>query len=191
MLLAQRANGLTCVKGRRCKAFTVDRMRPIRSCTELYAHAIAIEREAAARYAEFAQRMSDMGNDAAAEVFSTLAILEGEHLDVLVRRTEGMAVPELRSHEYSWLYSGAPETPAHELLFRLLTPHQALVIALAAERRAQAFFEQVLMTTGDPALRALAREMAADEGEHALMLERLLERTPESIVDWATVYAQN
>ena len=165
-------------------------MKPVRSCTELYAHSIAIEREAASRYAEFAQRMADLGNTAAAEVFSTLAVLEGEHLEALLRRTEGMQVPALRTFEYSWLDAGPPETSAHELVFRLLTPHQALHIALDAERRAEAFFEQVLMTSDDPALRALAREMAADEGEHALMLERLLERTPESIVDWASVYAQ-
>lgn len=166
-------------------------MRPIRSCTELYAHAIAMEREAAARYAEFAQRMSDLGNSAAAEIFATLAVLEGEHLEALLRRTRGMDVPEVRSHEYRWLDAGPPETPARELVFRLLTPHQALNIALDAERRSEAFFEQVLITSGDPALRALAREMAADEGEHALMLERLLERTPDSTIDWASVYAQN
>ena len=166
-------------------------MRPIRSCKELYAHAIAIEREAAARYAEFAQRMSDMGNAAAAEVFGTLCVLESEHLEALLRRTEGLKIPQLRPYEYSWLDSGPPETPARELVFRLLTPHQARAIALDAERRAEAFFEQVLLTADDPALRALAREMAAEEGDHALMLERLLERTPESIADWAAVYAQN
>ena len=166
-------------------------MRPILSCLELYAHAIAIEREAAKGYAEFAERMADMDNAAAAEIFSTLARLEGEHLETLLRRTDGMRIPELRSYEYSWLDSGPPETPARELILRLLTPHQALRIALGAEQRAQAFFEHVLMTADDPALRALAREMAADEGEHVLMLERLLERTPEGIIDWASVYAQN
>lgn len=182
---------MTCVKGARCAGSKVNYVKAVRSCPELYAHAIAIEREAATRYGEFAGRMADMDNTAAAEVFSTLAVLEAEHLEALLRRTEGMQIPELRTYEYSWLDSGAPETPARELLFRLLTPHQALRIALGAEQRAQAFFEQVLMTTDDPALRSLAREMAADEGEHALMLERLLERTPESIVDWASLYAQN
>ena len=191
MLAPGRKHGLICVNSLRSAAFTVVCMKAIQSCPELYAHAIAIEREAATRYAEFAERMSDMDNTAAAEVFSTLAVLESEHLEALQRRTEGMKLPRLNTYEYSWLDSGAPETPARELLFRLLTPHQALRIALGAEQRAQAFFEHVLMTAEDPALRALAREMAADEGDHALMLERLLERTPESIVDWASVYAHN
>jgi rubrerythrin len=165
-------------------------MRAIQTCAELYAHAIAIEREAAARYTEFAQRMTDMGNVAAAEVFSTLAVLEGEHLQALLRRCDGFPIAELRSYEYSWLDAGPPESAARELLFRLLTPRMALGIALAAEQRAQAFFENVLMCAEDPALRALAREMAADEAEHTLMLERLLERTPDPVIDWASLYAQ-
>ena len=41
------------------------------------------------------------------------------------------------------------------------------------------------------ALRALAVELAADEGEHIAMLERLLEHTPSPIVDWASVYERD
>jgi hypothetical protein len=40
-------------------------------------------------------------------------------------------------------------------------------------------------------LRALASEMAADEGDHIVMLEKLLERTPSPIVDWASVYERD
>ena len=39
-------------------------MSRIASIPELYAYAIAIEREAAERYAELAQRMSDLGDEA-------------------------------------------------------------------------------------------------------------------------------
>lgn len=46
---------------------------PIRSTVELLAHAIEIEREAAARYAEFGERMHDLGNDVVAELFLRLA----------------------------------------------------------------------------------------------------------------------
>lgn len=160
----------------------------MKTIAELYAHAIAIEREAAERYCEFAVRMADLGNDAAAEVFSTLARLEGEHLDQLLERTAGMTLPRLREGEYAWLDSGAPETAARELVFRLLTPRQALHIALAGERRAAVFFETVVITSADPLLRSLACEMAADEADHIAMIEKLLEKTPDPIVDWASVY---
>ena len=163
-------------------------MERIRSAAELYAHAIAVEREAAQRYAEFAQRMNDLGVEPVAAVFATLARLEGEHLGALERRTAGLVLPRLETHDYRWLDAGAPETAARELIYRLMTPHGALAIALGAEKRAQAFFEHVLAGAEDPALRALAREMAADEREHVAMIERLLACTPEALVDWASVY---
>jgi rubrerythrin len=154
-------------------------MQAVRSAPELYAHAIAIEREAAERYAEFAERMADLGNDAVAEIFDSLSRHEAEHLEALLRRSAGIDLPEIAAQAYRWLDSGAPETAARELVFRLMTPRQALAIALRAEMRAQAFFEHVLVTASDPALRALAREMAADEVEHILMVEKLLGHTPE------------
>ena len=166
-------------------------MKAIRSAPELYAHAIAIEREAAECYAEFAERMEDLGNEAVAAVFATLARLETEHLVALERRTDGITLPALQTNDYRWLEAGAPETSARELVFRVMTPHGALAIALGAEKRAQTFFESVLMTAEDPALRGLAREMAAEESEHVVLIERLLKRTPDALVDWASVYERS
>jgi rubrerythrin len=162
----------------------------IETPNELYAHAIAIEREAAERYSEFAERMDDLGNEAAAGVFATLAHYEAEHLEALLNRTEGVPIPQPQQGRYSWLDDGPPETAARELVFRMLTPRQALLIALSAERRAQAFFERVLTTAQDPALRALAREMAADETEHVAIIERLLERTPPPAADSQVIFAR-
>jgi rubrerythrin len=99
-----------------------------------------------------------------------------------------MALPALAPGEYAWLDSAAPETAARELVFRLLSPRQALQIALAGERRAAIFFETLAITATDPMLRALAIEMATDELDHIDMLEKLLETTPDPVVDWASVY---
>jgi rubrerythrin len=165
-------------------------MKNAESAAELYAHAIAIEREAAARYAELAERMNDLGNEAVAELFARLAGFEEEHLATLLRRTDGVELPQSAQDEYRWLDAGAPETAAHELVFRLMTPRHALEIALGAEKRAQAFFERTLLTARDPALRALAKEMAAEEQEHVNLVEQLLERTPDANVDWAKLFAE-
>ena len=150
----------------------------IRTPAELYAHAIAIEREAAERYSELAERMDDEGREELARVFAGLAQMEAEHLEALERRTAGLALPEIARERYQWLENGAPETARRELIFRLMTPRQALAIALAAERRAQAFFELVAWSAADPALRALAREMLAEEAEHVELVSRMLEATP-------------
>ena len=128
----------------------------IRTPNELYAHAIAIEREAAETYAELAQHMDELGNDEVATLFRRLAVFEAEHLQTLEARTAGVALPALKPGEYAWLDAGAPETVARELVYRLLTPRAALDIALDAERRAQQFFAGVHATADDPALRAHA-----------------------------------
>ena len=156
-------------------------MRFIESPAELYAHAIAIEREAAERYSELAERMADEGRDALAEIFGALGRAETEHLETLLRRTEGVALPTIAGGQYHWLGAGAPESAARELVFRLMTPRQALAIALHAERRAQAFFEHVYWTAADPALRALAKEMAAEEREHVALVAQLIESTPQPL----------
>lgn len=162
-------------------------MQEIRSVPELYACALAIEREAAARYTEFADRMAGLGNEALADLFGTLARFEAAHLDELERRTRGIALPAA-PEGHAWIEQGAPAPEARELVYRLMTPRQALAIALAAERRAQAFFESALMRAGDPAVEALAREMAAEEQEHVALVERMLDRTPEPVVDWTALF---
>lgn len=161
---------------------------PIRTAAELYAHAIAIEREAAERYAELAQFMADLGNDEVAALFRTLAGYEAEHLGTLQARTDGIEMPEPGPGEYAWLDASAPETVARELVFRLLTPRHALAIALDAERRAHQFFADVHASAEDPALRALAQEMALEEAEHIALVEKAIERTPDVRVDWSTVF---
>jgi rubrerythrin len=152
------------------------------SAAELYVHAIAIEREATVRYGELAERMADLGNHEVAALFRTLSALEAEHLAALRRRTAGVALPALTS-DYSWLDEGAPETAAHELVFRLITPRRALAIALQAEKRAKAFFEHAGRTGSDPGVRALAREMAAEEAEHIERIRLMLELTPEPLAE--------
>jgi rubrerythrin len=158
-------------------------MTAVRSPTELYAHAIAIEREAAGRYSELAERMDDEGREELARVFAELARMEAEHLETLERRTAGLELPSLAEGEYAWLSKGAPETASRELVFRLMTPRGALAIALAAEKRAQAFFEHLCWSAADPALRALAREMAAEEREHVALIGRMFETTPAPLDD--------
>lgn len=155
----------------------------------LYAHALAIEREAASRYAEFAARLSDEGNEVVAGLFAQLSRFEGEHAAVIERECQGMALPEIAREEYAWLDAAAPETLAHDLVFQLMTLHDALEIALAAELRAQAFFERVVERTGDPHLRVLAAGMAREERAHAASVREALARTPDPRVDWEQVFA--
>jgi rubrerythrin len=162
----------------------------IHSSAELYAHGIAFEREAAERYAEFAERMLDEGRDDLARLFGMLARAEMEHLETLQMRTAGTALPHIAEGRYSWLDAHAPETNARSLIFRLMTPRHALMIALQAERRAVAFFLHTSWTTSDPGVRALAREMAADEQEHIELLANMLGDLPADTLDTTLIFAE-
>ena len=124
-------------------------MRTIRNSVELLAHAIAIEREAAERYAELGERMGDLGNDLVAELFLRLARLEKDHEQELLRRAAGLKLPSLARAEYAWLDDGSPERAPHDLVLNLLTPHSALQIALQAEERAAAFKLTFLLSPVD------------------------------------------
>lgn len=159
----------------------------IGSVGEFYAHALAIEREASARYLEFAEHMADEGNDHVAKLFRNLAKFEAQHVDQLLEVTREMALPEIASGEYAWLDEGAPESAAHDLLFRLMTPYDALDIALAAERRAQRFFDDIYETATDDQLRELALDMAREEADHVDWVERALKANPDPHIDWERV----
>jgi rubrerythrin len=56
--------------------------------------------------------------------------------------------------------------------------------------RAQAFFEQVMLRAQDPGLRALAREMAAEEQGHIALVEQLLARTPQPGLDSQALFTE-
>jgi rubrerythrin len=155
---------------------------------ELLAHALAIEREAAARYEELGQRLRDLGNDAVADLFLALAMHEQQHERELAQRASGLPIPDLERGAYTWIDQGAPETAAHNLVLALLTPHAALQLALAAEKRAQAFFETASECAPDPQVANLAGELAAEEAEHVQRVEQMLRSTPSPVIDWRAVY---
>ena len=156
----------------------------IRSMAALYAHALAIEQEAAARYGELAQFAADQGNAPAAALFAHLAAREGQHAGSIAARAKGLDLPALKPWEYAWLDSGPPERVAHELVFRLITPHDAFKIALEAEQRARGFFEQVFAAATDPDVKLLAAALAQEEAQHAEWLERALATAPDPHIDW-------
>lgn len=164
--------------------------RAIGSIAELYAHALAVEREAAARYAELAEFMSDHDNAPVAELFTRLAQIEDEHADAIVARARGLAIPALRTYEHTWFDAGPPETVAHEFVFRLMTPHEALKVALEAEQRARAYFEQVFANATDPDVKMLAAAMIQEEQQHIDWVERALATDPDPHLDWDKLFAQ-
>jgi rubrerythrin len=157
--------------------------RPIRTIEEFYANALAIEREAAERYSEFAAYFADRGEDVLAGLCRNLASMERAHYHQLIRASDGLTLPVIEMSGYRWLESGAPETSARQLFYRVANPRQLLEIALGAELRARAFFVGVSRHSPSPAVRQLASVMAAEECEHVRWVREALEYHPADI-DW-------
>lgn len=158
------------------------------SAAELFAHALAIEREALSRYHELADWMQDLGIEGVESVFRKLERSEREHLDSLERSTAGLDLPEISPWEYAWFFTSSPAYM--ELAFPLMpqTPRDALALACVAERRAEEFFLLAANRLGDAGGIKLAVEMALEEHRRVAEIERALRVTPDPRLDWELLH---
>jgi rubrerythrin len=164
-------------------------LEPIGSVEEFYAHALAIEREAAKCYREFQDHFTDRGEEVLAGLCSNLGHFEQDHYELLVERSRHLKLPELPPDRYHWLDKGSPEAVDCSLVFKVATPRQLLEIALKAERNAKRFFEWIAGTTDNGEIHALAEEMAREEAEHVQWVTRALEYVRADGVDWDSLLA--
>lgn len=163
---------------------------PIATVEEFYAHAIAIEREAAERYAEFEAYFADHGQDVLAGLCRNLAVLEKSHLAELLHESRGLRLPAIPRDGYRWLEAGSPEAAARELFYRVASERQLMEIALHAEQKAQRFFEWIAANAPTEKVRDLARGMAREEEEHVGWVRSAIEYAPARPIDWAKILAR-
>lgn len=150
-----------------------ERLLP-KSLIEVYAHALVLERDAAKCFAELERFLRDAGIDYLADEIEAIAKEEFEQYEALALGTADRALPPIADWEYSWHFLG----PAVDRPSAPKTPRDALALALATERRAQAFYIDVAEHAIDDAVCAFAVEMATDEQRHIQKLETLLAREP-------------
>ena len=158
------------------------------SAAELFAHALAIEREGLSRYRELADWMRDLGIEGVESVFRKLEQSERAHLDTLERSAAGLELPEISPWEYAWYFTSSPAYM--ELTFPLMpqTPRDALALACVAERRAQEFFLEAANRIGDAGGIKLAVEMALEEHHRVAEIERAMRVTPDPRLDWELLH---
>jgi len=154
------------------------------SMGELLVHALAIELEAVQSYQELAQQMQQCGNDEVAELFEKMSALEAEHA-AKIRQTAGdIELPELAPWEYRWPGLESPENIDLAGVHYLMTPYQALQLALENETNAMAFFEAATSACTDNRVRALAQEFADDERQHVAWMQDWLSKYTPPDEDW-------
>ena len=162
----------------------MEQREAIGSTVALYAHALAIEREAAARYEDLARFMIERGNGSLGALFAHLAAREVQHAKSVAARTPGLGLPLLKPWQYGWSDAGPPEGVAQELASRFATPHDALKVGLEAEQLALDFYEQVFATATDLDVKLLSAALAQEEAQHVEWLERALATASGPHIDW-------
>ena len=124
------------------KAPAKDGIAALSSIDDLMAMALAMESEAAERYAEFAEVMEAHNNREVAELFGKMARIENLHAQQIRDKMGWTDAPPGGARAYRWEGMEGPETGDHGELHYLMTPHHALKIARMNEQRAHRFYEK-------------------------------------------------
>ncbi len=146
-------------------------VKPPKTVGELMAMALALEREAAARYDELAEEMVHHGNHELAALFNGLGAEERKH-EARIGRLMGPDDGARPPVAFQWRSPEAMEREAKEEAggVYLMTPYRALCLAVQNEERAFAFFSQIAGGIKDRSLREAAEALAKEELEHIVRL---------------------
>ena len=143
------------------------------------AHSLELESEARERYTELAESMSQHHSREVAQFFQRMAHEAGQHLAEVASLAQGMTLPELSAWEFNWPAAEAPETVSYEAVHYRMSLRQAMQLALANERAAQAYYSAIADSSSDGEVTRLASLFAQEELSHAAALEGLLQAQPE------------
>jgi erythrin-vacuolar iron transport family protein len=135
-----------------------------------------IEVEAQQRYTLFAAQLGKRGVGDAGSVFQSMAENEKKHGDDLAKRR--------KTH-----FGDAPAKVTIDDLFDVEAPDvgapspnmsalNAFKVALAAERKAFAFYDQAIPGVRQPDVKALFEELREEEAEHVRMVEEIIAKLP-------------
>lgn len=142
------------------------------------AHAVAIERDSARRYEELAEGMKTLGREEVAAFFREMAHYSRLHLADATERGGFRYPPQLEPDEYQWPDGTSPETAAWAGVDGFMDVPGALALALDGEQRSHAFYAGIAATTGNPRVKAMAADFAAEEAGHVAELERRIASCP-------------
>lgn len=152
----------------------------IETAGELLAHAYQMELEAQERYGYLADQMEMHNNVDLAKLFRELARVEGIHASDILEQMTDMQVPQIRPLDYKWSGGESPEAIDMGDMHYMMTPRQALLLALKAEQNAFYFFDYLLKSTDNLEIKHFAAEFAEEEQEHVELVLKELKKYPES-----------
>lgn len=144
------------------------------SVAELLLHALVIELEAVQRYQQLSEMMEQTGNHKVAKIFAKMSAIEAAHAATIDEHIKGRKLPMLTPNQYLWPGIEPPENTDSGRLFHLMTPCQAMSLALDNEKRAYEFFANVVDDSTDEQVREIAADFAVEEEQHIAWVEEWL-----------------
>jgi rubrerythrin len=145
---------------------------------EFLVHAVELEHESAENYRLLAESMTVHHNAETADLFRRLADMSDAHASEAIARAEGVLLPEIAPWDFKWNCPGTPEGGCLDEveLSYLMTPQQALQVALHQEIRGRDFYAHVASSSPSHLVRAIAGEMAEEESEHVELIKEWIAR---------------
>ena len=145
----------------------------VRSMSEFFALARAMEADAAARYTETARQLRQRGETALAEVFDRLAVTERGHVQQVTAWAANQDEASSAVNQLPWPLPDTFDAPPEEIASsKLVTPYRALASAVRHEERSFAFWAYVSAHADKPEVKEAAERMALEELEHVTILRR-------------------
>jgi rubrerythrin len=154
------------------RTVTFSTVPEVRTVEDLFAIATAMEREAARRYAELANRLERQGEAPLAVLFRRLEREESGHEDGLGAWAGRQGITSSPTLGFQW---DMPEITSDEDFAEaggdfLATPWRVLAMAVRNEERAFAFYANVAAKASDADVRRYAEAMAREELNHVALL---------------------
>ena len=120
-----------------------------------------------------------------AALFRKMAEYEGHHV-AQIQADMGWADDSIAARQAgAWAGPESPESVPVDEMHYLMHPWHALQLALAAEQRAVAFFEDLAQRATTDTVRRAAEEMRDEEIEHVELVRSWLEKVPQPEESWA------
>ena len=140
--------------------------------------ATLIEVEAFKRYTQFAERLGMGAEGDAASVFESMAVNENKHGEQIAERRIALFGDQRPRVKITDIFD--VEAPDYGAPTRGMSPLEAYRVALSAERKAFAFYDQARRNVDQPEVRTLFEELRDEEAEHARMIEAIIAKLPPS-----------
>jgi rubrerythrin len=137
-----------------------------------------IEIEARNRYLEFAESLGTRGEGDAGSVFRSMAVNETKHCDEIAERRLALFGDQKARVTIDDIFD--VEAPSMGDVRWNMSVLKAYQLALYAEQRAFAFYDEALEYVTQPDVKALFEELRDEEAEHIQMVEAIIAKLPPS-----------